>query len=122
MTATFGENSVRLREDTEEIKCFSFHNPTLKSALLGDIFVSMSFTAQHGKFQRLFSDLTRFQVRLDFPSGSKFLLGATQLAQDLLNSHQPSSEAVKIICPTTTLSLQQQVCLMKFLGHIELGC
>ncbi|KAE8689527.1 Protein TRIGALACTOSYLDIACYLGLYCEROL 4 [Hibiscus syriacus] len=65
--------------------------------------------AQHGNFQRLFSDLTRFHARMDFPSGSKFLIGATQLAQDLLNSHQPSSEAIKTIFPTTTLSLQQQI-------------
>ncbi|PPS17992.1 hypothetical protein GOBAR_AA02590 [Gossypium barbadense] len=36
-------------------------------------------------------------------------IGATQLAQDLLNSHQPSPEAVKMICPTTSLSLQQQI-------------
>ncbi|XWS14306.1 hypothetical protein CRYUN_Cryun36dG0110900 [Craigia yunnanensis] len=37
------------------------------------------------------------------------IIGSTQLAQDLLNSHQPSSEAVKMICPTSTLSLQQQI-------------
>ncbi|EOY06931.1 hypothetical protein QUC31_016005 [Theobroma cacao] len=109
LTAAFGENSVTSCEDTEEIKYFSFHNPTLKSTLLGDIFASISFTAQHGKFQRLFSDLTRFHARLDFPSGSKFLSGATQLVQDILNSHPPSLEAVKMICPTTTLSLQQQI-------------
>lgn len=114
MTAAFGENSVTSCEDTEEIKYFSFHNPTLKSTLLGDIFASISFTAQHGKFQRLFSDLTRFHARLDFPSGSKFLSGATQLVQDILNSHPPSLEAVKMICPTTTLSLQQQVYLLKY--------
>ncbi|XVF28107.1 hypothetical protein REPUB_Repub15cG0000500 [Reevesia pubescens] len=109
LTATFGENSARLHEDTEEINYFSFHNRTLKSTLLGDIFASLSFTAQHGKFQRLFSDLTRFHVRLGFPSGSRFLSGATQLAKDILNSQKPSSEAVKMICPTTTLSLQQQI-------------
>ncbi|XVF71864.1 hypothetical protein PTKIN_Ptkin12aG0073600 [Pterospermum kingtungense] len=109
LTASFGENSVRLCKDAEEIKCFSFHNPTLRSAILGDIFASLSLTAQHGKFQRLFSDLTRFSVRLDFPSGSKLLSGAIQLAQDFLNSHQPSSEVVKMICPNTTLSFQQQI-------------
>lgn len=109
LTASFGENSVRLCKDTEEIKWFSFHNPTLKSALLGDIYASLSFTAQHGKFQRLFSDLTRFNVHLDFPSGSKFLSGTIQLAQDYLNSRQPSSAAVKFMCPNTTLSFQQQI-------------
>ncbi|XP_022722479.1 protein TRIGALACTOSYLDIACYLGLYCEROL 4, chloroplastic [Durio zibethinus] len=109
LTASFGENSVRLYRDTEEIKYLSFHNPTLKSALLGDIFASLSFTAQHGKFQRLFSDLTRFHLRLDFPSGSKFLSGAAQLAQDFFISQQPTSETVKMIRPATTLSLQQQI-------------
>lgn len=109
LSANFGESSVRLVEDAEDIKHLSYHNPTLKSTLLGDIFASVSFTAQHGNFQRLVSDLTRFHIRMDFPSGSKFLSGATRLAQDLLNSHQPSPEAVKMICPTTSLSLQQQI-------------
>ncbi|KAH1055229.1 hypothetical protein J1N35_033294 [Gossypium stocksii] len=109
LSANFGESSIRLVEDAKDIKHLSYHNPTLKSTLLGDIFASVSFTAQHGNFQRLVSDLTRFHVRMDFPSGSKFLSGATQLAQDLLNSHQPSPEAVKMICPTTSLSLQQQI-------------
>ncbi|OMO58587.1 hypothetical protein COLO4_34510 [Corchorus olitorius] len=109
LTATFGENSVTSLEDTENIKYFSFHNPTLKSALLGDIFASMSFTAQHGHFQRLFSDLTKFHVRLDFPSGSKFLSGAIRVAQNIADSRQPNSEAVKMICPSAALSLQQQI-------------
>ncbi|TYI24187.1 hypothetical protein ES332_A06G216300v1 [Gossypium tomentosum] len=109
LSANFGESSVRLVEDAEDIKHLSYHNPTLKSTLLGDIFASVSFTAQHGNFQWLVSDLTRFHIRMDFPSGSKFLSGATRLAQDLLNSHQPSPEAVKMICPTTSLSLQQQI-------------
>ncbi|KAK8495532.1 hypothetical protein V6N12_066092 [Hibiscus sabdariffa] len=109
LSANFGESSARLAEEAKDIKQLSLHHPTLKSSLLGDIFASMSFTAQHGNFQRLFSDLTRFHARMDFPSGSKFLSGVTQLAQDLLNSRQPSSEAIKMICPTTTLSLQQQI-------------
>ncbi|KAK8322526.1 hypothetical protein V6Z11_A12G176300 [Gossypium hirsutum] len=87
LSASFGESSIRLVEDAKDVKHLSYHNPTLKSTLLGDIFASV----------------------MDFPSGSKFLAGATQLAQDLLNSHQPSPEAVKMICPTTSLSLQQQI-------------
>ncbi|KAL4308058.1 hypothetical protein GQ457_01G048120 [Hibiscus cannabinus] len=109
LSANFGESSARLAEEAKDIKQLSLHHPTLKSSLLGDIFASMSFTAQHGNFQRLFSDLTRFHACMDFPSGSKFLSGATQLAKDLLNSCQPSSEAIKTICPTTTLSLKQQI-------------
>ncbi|GMI72453.1 TRIGALACTOSYLDIACYLGLYCEROL 4, PIGMENT DEFECTIVE 320 [Hibiscus trionum] len=109
LSANFGESSARLVEEAKDIKQLSLYHPALKSSLLGDVFASMSFTAQHGNFQRLFSDLTRFHARVEFPSGSKFLSGATQLAQDLLNSRQPSSEAIKTICPTTTLSLQQQI-------------
>ncbi|KHG05876.1 Methionine--tRNA ligase [Gossypium arboreum] len=74
LSASFGESSIRLVEDAKDVKHLSYHNPTLKSTLLGDIFASVSFTAQHGNFQRL-----------------------------------PSPEAVKMICPTTSLSLQQQI-------------
>jgi hypothetical protein len=81
----------------------------IKSSFLADIFGSISFTAQHGNFQRLFLDLSRFQARLEFPSGSKFLSGATSLAQDLLNSQKPNMEAVQAVCPDATLSFQQQV-------------
>lgn len=73
------------------------------------MFASITLTAQHGNFQRLFLDLTRFQARLDFPRGSKFLSGATNLAQDLLNSQKPNMDDVQAICPNATLSLQQQV-------------
>ncbi|XP_065621047.1 protein TRIGALACTOSYLDIACYLGLYCEROL 4, chloroplastic-like [Quercus suber] len=38
--------------------------------------------------------VTRFHARLDFPSGSRFVAGATQVAQT--------------ICPNASLSLQQQ--------------
>ncbi|GLT80983.1 hypothetical protein SLA2020_523920 [Shorea laevis] len=111
VTAAFGENSVRSQvvDDTQGFKGFSFHAPTSKSSILADTFASLSFTAQLGNFQRLFADLTRFHARLDFLSGSKFLSGANRLAQDYFNSRQPSTEAVKAICPRATLSLQQQI-------------
>ncbi|KAL0376298.1 UNVERIFIED_CONTAM: protein TRIGALACTOSYLDIACYLGLYCEROL 4, chloroplastic [Sesamum calycinum] len=63
----------------------------------------------HGNFQKLFLDLTRFYTRLDIPSGSKFLVGASQVAFDLYNSQAPSIEAVQAICPTASLSIQQQI-------------
>lgn len=111
MTACLGDNSVRSQEvdDPQGYKGLYLHTPGVKSALLADIFSSVSFTAQHGNFQRLFLDLTRFHVHLDFPSGSKFLSGAAKLAQDFFNSKQPSVEAVREICPNATISLQQQV-------------
>ncbi|RVX21771.1 Protein trigalactosyldiacylglycerol 4, chloroplastic [Vitis vinifera] len=110
-TACLGDNSVRVQVEDEShgFKGFKLHLPRVKSALLADIFASVAFTAQHGNFQRLFLDLTQFYARLDFPSGSKFLAGTTRLTQDLYNSQQPSLEAFQAICPTATLSLQQQI-------------
>lgn len=81
----------------------------MKSAFLADLFASVSFTAQHGNYQRLFLDLTRFHARLDFPSGSRFVAGAAQVAQNLLNSQRPCLEDIQTICPNASLSLQQQV-------------
>lgn len=110
-TTAFGENSARAQvdDDGQRSAGYCLQAGGLKSSFLADIFGSISFTAQHGNFQRLFLDLTRFQARLDFPSGSKFLSGATSVAQDLLNSQKPSMEVVQAICPNATLSLQQQV-------------
>ena len=100
---------MQVEDESHGFKGFKLHLPRVKSALLADIFASVAFTAQHGNFQRLFLDLTRFYARLDFPSGSKFLAGTTRLTQDLYNSQQPSLEAFQAICPTATLSLQQQI-------------
>ncbi|KAJ4836017.1 hypothetical protein Tsubulata_033320 [Turnera subulata] len=110
-SAYFGDNSVRSQPVDEFPHCqgLRLHSPATKSALLADLFSSVSFTAQHGNFQRLFLDLTRVQARLDISSGSKFVSSATRIAQDLLNSQQPNFEAVQAICPAVTLSLQQQI-------------
>ncbi|XP_015900061.1 protein TRIGALACTOSYLDIACYLGLYCEROL 4, chloroplastic [Ziziphus jujuba] len=107
-TASFGNNSSRLQLPGD-FQGFSLQAPGVKSAFLADLFATLSFTAQHGNFQRLFLDLSRFHARLDFPSGSKLLSGATRLAQDFFNSQQPSMEALQAICPNTTLSFQQQI-------------
>lgn len=112
VTACLGDNSERprrLKEEFQGFRGFSFQSGAVKSAFLADVFGSLLFTAQHGNFQRLFFDLTRFHARLDFPSGSKFLSGATRLAQDFVNSQQPSLDALQAVCPNTFLSFQQQV-------------
>ncbi|KAL5546629.1 hypothetical protein UlMin_006316 [Ulmus minor] len=111
VTAYFGENSnrPRIEEEYQAFKGFSFQSGAVKSAFLADLIGSLSFSAQHGTFQRLFLDLTRFHARLDFPSGTKFLSGATRLAQDFFNSQQPTLDALQAVCPNTTLSLQQQI-------------
>jgi hypothetical protein len=109
LTASVGDCSVRSQDDSQDSNGFFFQASGLKSAFLADLFASVSLTAQHGNYQRLFLDLTRFHARFDFPSGSRFLEGATHVVQKLLNSQQPSLEAVQAICPNATLSLQQQV-------------
>ncbi|XP_038705110.1 protein TRIGALACTOSYLDIACYLGLYCEROL 4, chloroplastic isoform X2 [Tripterygium wilfordii] len=111
VTASFGDIAVKsLAEcDFEHYKGIHFSAPAVKSAFIADAFSSLSFTAQHGNFQRLLLDLTRLQTRLDFPSGSKFLSGAAHLTLELLNSKQPTIEAVQAICPNVTVSLQQQI-------------
>ncbi|KAJ6313724.1 hypothetical protein OIU77_015079 [Salix suchowensis] len=109
--ACFGNNSVRPQvvDKSQQFEGFYLHAPAVKSTLLADTFSSVSFTAQHGNFQRLLLDLTRFHARLDFPSGSKFLSVATRLAQDFFNSQQPTMETVQAICPKATISFQQQI-------------
>ncbi|XP_045790475.1 protein TRIGALACTOSYLDIACYLGLYCEROL 4, chloroplastic [Trifolium pratense] len=110
-SAYVGENSTKAQidDDGQHSAGLFLQSSRLKSSFLADIFGSVSFTAQHGNFQRLFLDLSRFQARLEFPSGSKFLSGATSLAQDLLNSQKPNMEAVQAVCPNATLSYQQQI-------------
>ncbi|KDP28015.1 hypothetical protein JCGZ_19095 [Jatropha curcas] len=111
VTTYIGDNSVRSQEvdDSLDFKGLCIRAPEVKSALLGDIFSSVAFTAQYGNFQRPFLDLTRFHVCLDFPSGSKFLSGAAKVAQDFFNSQQPSMGTVKAICPNALVSFQQQI-------------
>ncbi|KAA8528157.1 hypothetical protein F0562_035592 [Nyssa sinensis] len=111
VTASLGDNTVRAQVEDESLgfKGFSFHALGVKSAILADIFASVSFSAQHGNFQRLFLDLTRFYACLDFPSGSKFLSGTTRLVHDLYHSKRPNPETIQAMCPNATLSLQQQI-------------
>ncbi|XP_050218731.1 protein TRIGALACTOSYLDIACYLGLYCEROL 4, chloroplastic [Mercurialis annua] len=111
MAAYIGDNSVGYQQvdQSRSFTGLSLHAPALKSSLLADMFSSVSLTAQHGNFQRLFLDLTRFQARLDVPYGRKFITNAAKLAQDFFNSQQPSMESVKAICPNATISLQQQI-------------
>ncbi|GAB4859006.1 hypothetical protein Ancab_010477 [Ancistrocladus abbreviatus] len=111
-TALIGENSVSSQaedEPAQSYRCFNLHSSAMKSSFLADLFASLSFTAQHGNFQRLALDLTRFHVRLDFPSGSKFLSAAACLCQELYNSQKPTLEAVEAVCPHARFSLQQQI-------------
>ncbi|KAI3684033.1 hypothetical protein L1987_84555 [Smallanthus sonchifolius] len=113
MTACFGDNSVRVPPgdglNGSCCKGFGLGVRRGNCAILADSFATVALSAQHGTFQKMFLDLTRFQALLDFPSGSTFFSGAARLARDVYNSRAPNLEAVQEICPNTTLSFQQQL-------------
>lgn len=111
ITASAGNKSIRAKEEDEiqNLKGCRLRAQGGNSAIAADLFASVSFSAQHGNFQRLFLDLTRVNVRMDFPSGLKFLSGAARVGYDLYNSQAPSSETIEMICPNATFSFQQQV-------------
>ncbi|URE36496.1 hypothetical protein MUK42_17868 [Musa troglodytarum] len=110
-SASYGDCSARLpiEDGLERYKAFRLYTRKNNLAVFTDLFASVSCTAQHGNFQRLFLDLTRLNARLDFPSGSAFLTGVAHLSQDLYNSRQLNLEAIHAVCPELTVSLQQQI-------------
>ncbi|KAK6913600.1 hypothetical protein RJ641_020921 [Dillenia turbinata] len=107
-TASLGNKSVRSHAEDKSQGYAGFTFDTF-SAIFADIFASVSLTAQHGNFQRLFLDLTRFHAPWIFPSGLRFLSGTSQVARNLYNSQQPKLETIAGMLPHTTLSLQQQI-------------
>ncbi|KAK9139061.1 hypothetical protein Scep_008742 [Stephania cephalantha] len=111
VSGSLEDNSARSQRENEPQTSggFGLHLPGNKFKLAGDLFASLSCTAQHGHFQRLFSDLTLVRARLDFSSGSKFISGAARLAQHHYNSKPLDLAMLEPICPDVTLSLQQQI-------------
>ncbi|KAL8487708.1 hypothetical protein ACS0TY_023696 [Phlomoides rotata] len=106
ITASLGDKTVRgIAEDDS----FGLHAKGTNSIISADLFTSASLSAQHGNFQKRFLDLTRFYARLDIPSVSKFLNGASRVAFAFYNSQEPSMEAVQTITPSASLSFQQQI-------------
>ncbi|CAK9170135.1 unnamed protein product [Ilex paraguariensis] len=111
IAASLGDNSViaQVEDERQGFKGYSLCARRANSAIVADMFASVSLLAQYGNFQKLFLDLSRFYAHMDFPSGSKFISGATCLAYDLYHSQAPCLEAVEAICPKVTLSFQQQI-------------
>lgn len=109
ITGSLGNGSSRTKEDMFLLKARGAN-----SSISADLFASLVLSAQYGNFQRLFLDLTRLNIRVDFPSGSKFLSCAARMAYDLHNSQVLRLEAFGEVWPKTTLSLQQQVPILKF--------
>ncbi|KAL8058534.1 hypothetical protein ABFX02_03G025050 [Erythranthe guttata] len=83
-----------------------FSNPHISaSAIIDD---GMDVYYMH--FRRSFLDLTRINARVDVPSMSKFVVGASRLAMDLYNSRQaPSVEEIQAICHSANLSIQHKI-------------
>ncbi|KZV46542.1 protein TRIGALACTOSYLDIACYLGLYCEROL 4, chloroplastic [Dorcoceras hygrometricum] len=106
VTASVGDYSLRSQVENGSS---GFQAKGETSAILADLFASVTLSAQHGNFQKPFLDLTRFYTRLDIPSGSNFLKGATRMAFDLYNSEMPNVEAVRTLCPSASFSFQQQI-------------
>lgn len=106
ITASLGQNSIGAHAQDESFRlCAKGAN----YAVSADLFASASVSAQLGNFQKPFLDLTRFHARVDIPSGSKFVNGASKVALGLYNSQAPSVEAIQAISPSATLSFQQQI-------------
>lgn len=111
VSGSLGNVSSREKEEEKShlFNAFGLHAQGLNLSTSADLFATVVFSAQYGNFQRLLLDLTRFNVRMDFPSGSKFLSGATRMAYDLYNCQAWGPEAVNAVYPNTSLSFQQQV-------------
>lgn len=109
--AFLGDSLTKLSKDDkiQPFKPISLHAHGNNISVLVDLFASISFTAQHGNFQRLVFDLSRINSRLDFPSLAASLKGAVNMTHDLYTSKKLNMEALSAICPNVTLSLQQQV-------------
>ncbi|KAL8058533.1 hypothetical protein ABFX02_03G025000 [Erythranthe guttata] len=76
-------------------------------------------TASLGENSKVFLDLTRINARVDIPSLSKFVVGASRLAMDLYNTRQaPSIDEIQAICPSASLSIQHKVL---FIFRIDCG-
>lgn len=76
--------------------------------LSADLFGSVCYTYQHGKFRKDFGDLTRVDARLDICSASAFIKGATHLVSNVFRGHV-EREAITLASPKLNMIFQQQV-------------
>lgn len=86
--------------------------PKKRSPFGADLFGSVCYTFQHGKFKELYGDLTRVDARLDICSASAF---AKRLINGIRRSSVNSAED-PMSSPRLNLIFQQQVFL--FVSYI----
>ncbi|XP_047330352.1 protein TRIGALACTOSYLDIACYLGLYCEROL 4, chloroplastic [Impatiens glandulifera] len=111
-TACIGKNLVVSQVQEDNPFHLRYHGQGVSSSIVADTFATLSYDMQFGNFQKLFMDLTRVNARFDFPSGMKFISGSASLARDLYYNglkSQSNIEAVHMVLPKTTVSLQQQI-------------
>ncbi|XP_078445984.1 TRIGALACTOSYLDIACYLGLYCEROL-like protein isoform X2 [Wolffia australiana] len=73
-----------------------------------NVFGSMCYTIQRGKFKEDFNDLTRLDVRVDFASVPAFIGGVSRILHCALKG-PVESKANTLASPRLSLTLQQQV-------------
>ncbi|KDP28906.1 hypothetical protein JCGZ_14677 [Jatropha curcas] len=76
-----------------------------RDPLNADLFGSVCYTFQHGRFAKLYGDLTRVDARLDICS----VLALTKRTFNIFRKSSVSSADDPMSCPKLNLTLQQQV-------------
>ncbi|GMH22355.1 hypothetical protein Nepgr_024198 [Nepenthes gracilis] len=101
--AWFGgkENTFNLESAVD-----SKHIGKKRSPLFADLFGSVCYTFQHGKFRKIFGDLTRVDARLDICSASSF---AKSIAKSVFRSSSDNSLENSLSSPRLSVIFQQQV-------------
>lgn len=82
--------------------------PKKRYPFAADLFGSVCYRLQHGKFKKDFNDLTRIDARLDICSASSFIKGAHHLVSDIFKGHV-DREVNPLASPKLNVILQQQV-------------
>lgn len=77
----------------------------IRSPLSTDLFGSVCYTYQHGKFRNLYGDLTRLDARLDISSASALV---RRVFNSLRGSLVPSNDQI-LSSPKLNFIFQQQV-------------
>ncbi|CAN6461258.1 unnamed protein product [Victoria cruziana] len=80
-----------------------------RSRFSADLFGSLRYTLQHGKFRESFSDFTRLDARFDICSGAAFTKGALYLLSDMLRKPSERRKVNPLASPKLNVIFQQQV-------------
>ncbi|XP_077235193.1 TRIGALACTOSYLDIACYLGLYCEROL-like protein [Tasmannia lanceolata] len=92
----------------EEVASIPTSNSKKRYPYNADLFGSVGYTLQHGKFRKDFLDLTRIDARLDISSASAFVKGASHLVMDVFK-RPGKREMNPLASPRLNVILQQQV-------------